>query len=75
MKLLIASGNQHKIEEFGKMFQRSNGIFQLEKSYQETLIVNETGSSFEENAFLKAKAYYEKYQKPVMSCAGLADQK
>ncbi len=61
---ILASGNAHKSEEF-------NTLFDVElmgaKAADQKIEVDETGETFNENAFLKAQAYYEKYQRPVIS--------
>lgn len=63
-KFILASGNSHKAEEFQELFVDSNvQVFAAEKK----LDVPETGTTYLENAFQKAKAYFEKYQTPVLS--------
>lgn len=60
---LLASGNAHKAEEFKELFQ---GVLTV-KASPASLEVDETGTTFTENAFLKARAYYDSYQVPAMS--------
>ncbi len=62
MKIVLASSNDHKIEEFQSLLGSDFEIIKKEK-----IEVEETGSSYFENAELKARAYFEKYQMPVLS--------
>ena len=61
---LLATGNAHKAEEFAKIFNPE--VLKIEAA-PEKLEVVEDGLTFNENALLKAKAYYEKFGKPVMA--------
>jgi XTP/dITP diphosphohydrolase len=61
---LLATGNAHKAQEFAKIFNPE--ILKIEAA-PEKLEVVEDGETFNANALLKAKAYYEKYGKPVMA--------
>lgn len=60
---LLASGNAHKAEEFKELFQ---GTLTINPAPQ-TLEVDETGKTYTENAFLKAKAYYDTYKTPALA--------
>lgn len=60
---ILASGNAHKAEEFKELFAGTLSVTAAPK----TLDVDETGKTYTENAFLKAKAYYEAYQKPALA--------
>lgn len=60
---LLASGNAHKAEEFAELFR---GVMNISPS-PATLEVDETGKTFTENAFLKAKAYFDTYQVPTLA--------
>lgn len=61
---ILASGNTHKSDEFNTLFDvELIGV----RAASEKLEVEENGSSFSENAFLKAEAYFKKYKKPVLS--------
>jgi XTP/dITP diphosphohydrolase len=64
LDITLASGNAHKAEEFGELFNSS--ILSI-KSAPEKLEVVEDGSTFRENAFKKAQAYFEKFGEPVMA--------
>jgi len=59
----LASGNQHKAEEFKVLFGNVLTI----SAAPSTMEVDETGKSFTENAFIKAKAYYDKYKVPTLA--------
>jgi XTP/dITP diphosphohydrolase len=63
MELVLASGNAHKAEEFKELFAGTLKI----SSAPRTLDVVENGATFTENAFLKAKAYFETYKHPVLA--------
>lgn len=64
MKVLLASGNIHKFSEFQELF--SNSPIELIRP-DKNIEVDETGESYLENAHIKAKAYYDYYQIPVLS--------
>ncbi|HHJ06507.1 MAG TPA: RdgB/HAM1 family non-canonical purine NTP pyrophosphatase [Anaerolineae bacterium] len=59
MKLLIATNNQHKIKEYQQIF--ADIPFEITTPRQEglTLDPEETGTSFAENALIKARAFAE----------------
>ncbi len=63
MNVTLASSNPHKVEELGELLK---GSLEL-KAAPEKLEVAETGTSFHENALIKAKAYYDKFQAPTLS--------
>lgn len=60
---LLASGNAHKAEEFKELFSDTLTI----QAAPKTLEVDETGKTFVENAYLKAKAYFETYKVPTLA--------
>jgi XTP/dITP diphosphohydrolase len=60
---LLASGNAHKAEEFKELFA---GVFSVQPA-PSTLEVDETGETYTENAFLKAKAYFDTYKVPSLA--------
>lgn len=60
----LASGNPHKSEEFNRLFNPE--VIRV-KAAPEKIEVDETGKTFNENAFLKAEAYYKKFKVPVVS--------
>ncbi len=60
---ILASGNAHKAEEFKELFLNTIAIHPAPR----TLEVEESGKTFVENAFLKAKAYSETYKVPALA--------
>jgi XTP/dITP diphosphohydrolase len=60
----LASGNQHKAREFAELFDSK--VIQVEAA-PEKVSVDESGESFQQNAFLKAEAYFKKFQRPTMA--------
>jgi XTP/dITP diphosphohydrolase len=71
MKILIASNNAHKIEELAGIFATFSLPIELisQRSYfgDDSPDIDETGSTLEENALIKAKALFEMTQMPVIS--------
>lgn len=65
MELLFASQNQGKLSEVRKILQDLKVI--CLKDLGDDSEVEETGNTFRENAYLKAKHFYEKYGKPVFA--------
>ena len=63
MKLVLASDNAHKLREFRELFRTLGAELLSKKEAGVTGEVDETGATFEENAFLKAEA--------VMRASGL----
>ena len=68
MKLIIASNNKGKIREYKDIFEPFG--FQVYSQGEENICleVEETGSTFEQNAILKAQAIYE-----VSHCCVISD--
>lgn len=62
----IATGNAHKAEEFTAMLGKKVQVKTLKDLDQEPEIV-EAGSTFEENALIKARALHALVHAPVMS--------
>ena len=65
-KMVVASGNQNKIREFSQLFTDYEVVSQKEMGFDEE--VPETGSTFIENALIKARAACK-----ALGCATLAD--
>lgn len=63
MKVVLASKNRHKLEEIGKIMEKLDIQLVLESELGVDVDVEETGTTFEENSFLKAEA--------VMKATGL----
>jgi XTP/dITP diphosphohydrolase len=64
MDCILATGNAHKAGEFKELCPAE--IISISAA-SEKLDVVEDGTSFMENSFKKAKSYYDRYQKPVLS--------
>ena len=67
-KIIIASQNKGKIEEFYQLFKPFNVEILSLLDFPEPLDVEETGKTFEENARLKAEAIAKAYD-----CVAIAD--
>ena len=63
MEIILASSNSHKVEEVNKLLTPELSI----KNASDSLEIEESGQTFSENAFLKAKTYFEKFNKPTLS--------
>lgn len=59
-KILIATHNEHKVEEFRRICPTFEFISLKQLNDNEDFI--ETGQTFEENSFLKANHFFEKYR-------------
>ena len=64
MELVLASGNAHKAEEFQELLPTN--IVSIKAASQKVEVV-EDGQTYFENAFKKAKAYYDFNKVPVLS--------
>jgi XTP/dITP diphosphohydrolase len=60
---ILASSNAHKAEEFKELF---NGVISVSAA-PSAIEVDETGKTFTENAFLKAKAYFDTFKTPALA--------
>ena len=65
MKILLASSNNHKIIEMRNIF-KGHEIISL-KDLNDNDEVEENGTTFEENSFIKANHFYKKYGYNVLS--------
>lgn len=63
-EFVLASGNSHKAKELGELFDSS--IISISPA-PEQVEVEETGSSFSQNAALKAHAYWGQLGRPTIS--------
>ena len=63
MKVVLASKNKHKLEEISKITERFGFDLILQSELGVDIDVEETGTTFEENSFIKAEA--------VMKATGL----
>lgn len=64
--LILASNNNHKALEFAELFELYGKLFTLSVP-KDGPSPEETGTTFFENALIKAKAFYDQYKRPVMS--------
>lgn len=60
---ILASGNAHKAEEFKELFGQTLEV----NPAPDSIPVEETGKTFTENAYLKARAYYERFKTPALA--------
>ena len=59
MKLIIASNNKGKIREYKDIFEPFGFLVRSQSEENINIEVEETGTTFEQNAILKARAIYE----------------
>lgn len=64
-KIVVASGNAHKIEEIKAIFRGVELISMRDAGF--TGDVEETGSTFKENALIKAQAVFNALRLPVLA--------
>jgi XTP/dITP diphosphohydrolase len=64
-KIIIASGNKHKIQEIKSIFKGVEIITMTEAGFVGD--IEENGKSFKENAYIKAKAVCDKLHVPVLA--------
>ena len=67
MKVILASKNQHKITELSAILSQLGFEIALESEYGLDIDVEETGTTFEENSFLKADAVMKASGLPVLA--------
>ena len=63
-KFFLASGNVHKAKEFTELFDKK--IAEVLPA-PEKVDVEESGVTFQQNAFVKAEKYHQKFQVPVLA--------
>jgi len=64
LEFVLASSNAHKVEELNIIFENTKVSV---KVAPEKIDVVEDGKTFQENAFKKAKAYFNKYKCPTLA--------
>lgn len=64
MEFILATSNNHKAQEFAELFDPN--LIKINAATKK-IDVDETGTSYFENAFLKAKAYYDQFKVPVLA--------
>ena len=67
MKVILASKNQHKLTELSAILSQLGFEIALESEYGLDIDVEETGTTFEENSFLKADAVMKASRLPVLA--------
>ena len=67
MKILIASHNKGKVNEFINLFENLNIEFLLLSEFAEVPEPIENGNTLMENALIKAKYYYDLFKVPVIA--------
>ena len=67
MKVILASKNQHKLTELSAILSQLSFEIALESEYGLDIDVEETGTTFEENSFLKADAVMKASGLPVLA--------
>ena len=67
MKVILASKNQHKLTELSAILSQLGFEIALESEYGLDIDVEETGTTFEENSFLKADAVMQASGLPVLA--------
>lgn len=65
MKIYLASGNTHKKKEFQQLLPNYEIVLPCEEGIE--FCPDETGSTFFENAFIKASALFEIVKRPVIA--------
>jgi len=68
--LLIATKNQAKIAEFSSWLSKNGILFKTLNEFPDVFDVEETGTTFEENAKLKAREYFEATGLPTLADDG-----
>lgn len=63
-QIMIATGNMHKVAEFKRMLAPLDYEVKSLADLQETITIEENGTSFQENALIKARAIHD--------CLGIA---
>lgn len=67
MKIILASNNSNKIREIKKLFEGTDTEIVGLKEIGFCGEIDETGKTFSENAYIKAKTIYDIYKIPVIS--------
>lgn len=67
MELILASNNKNKLKELKEKLSKFDIEVISQKEAGFDIEVDETGTTFEENAILKAEAIYNEIRKPVLA--------
>ncbi len=63
LEFVLASGNPHKAQEFAELFEGRISV----RAASRGLNPDESGTTFIENALIKAKAYYDEFKLPALA--------
>ena len=66
-KIVLATNNQNKVKEYKSILEKFNIEVISQKEAGVNVDVEETGTTFAQNATLKAEAIYKKINMPVIS--------
>lgn len=66
METLIATKNKGKIKKYSTMLDALNIKYKTLNDFNENIEVEENGLTPKENSIIKAKAYYKKFNMPVL---------
>ena len=66
-ELMIATSNAHKVEEFKKMLEPRGIVVKSLLDLEEQFDIEENGTTFEENALIKARSIAQHLDIPVIS--------
>ena len=66
MEVLIATKNKAKIKKYSTMLNVLNIKYKTLEDFDNDIEVEETGNTPKENSIIKAKAYYEAFNMPVL---------
>ena len=66
-ELMIATSNAHKVEEFKKMLEPKGIVVKSLLDLEEKFEIEENGTTFEENALIKARSIAKHLSIPVIS--------
>ena len=67
MKVVLASKNKHKLEEISKITEKFNIELVLQSECGVDIDVEENGTTFEENSYIKAKAVMDATGLPALA--------
>ena len=67
MKIILATNNANKLREFSEILSPMGMEVLSQKEAGADIEADETGSTFEENAYIKAKAVYDLLKMPVVA--------
>ena len=66
-EILLATNNEHKLKEYRQMLAPLGYIIECPKDLNVDSNPEEDGTTFKENAYIKAKAFIERVNRPVIA--------